>query len=116
MVTTAQPKIPGFISVFFDVPFPTSIPNGSYTTFDPTKEIGVVTLTLREGARAFFRNRPIVGPTSFRDLQQAWQEPQRPREGYDDVAVNKLTDGREKATLNIHTGTDGGYAECKYYT
>jgi hypothetical protein len=57
-----------------------------------------------------------VGPTSFRELQTAWQEAERPRETRDYIAVNKLKDGRDKATLNIHTGTDGGYAECKYYT
>jgi hypothetical protein len=109
-------ETPGFIAVFFDIPFPTSVPNGSYVTFDPAKGIGVVTLTLREGSRAFFRNRPIVGPTSFEELQRAWQEPQRPREGYSYVAVSKVNDGREKATLNVQSGPDGGYAECKYYT
>jgi len=81
MATAAQPGEPGFISVFLDIPFPTSIPNGNYTTFDPIKGIAVVTLTLREGTRAFFRNRPIVGPTSFRDLQQAWQTPNRAARG-----------------------------------
>jgi hypothetical protein len=90
--------------VFFDVPFPTSIPNGTYWTFDPVKQIAAITVTLREGSRAFFRNRPIVGPTSFRELQNAWQEGQRPRDSYDYVAVNKLKDGRDKATLNIHSG------------
>lgn len=106
----------GFVAVFFDIPFPTSVPNGTYVTFDPVKGLAAVTVTLREGSRAFFRNRPISGPTSFRELQVAWQEAKRPREGRDYLAVNKLKDGREKATLNIHTGDDGGYAECKYYT
>src|SRR5271166_3400754 len=109
-------KQPGFIAVIFDVPFPTSVPNGSYISFDPVKTIAVVTLTLREGSRAFFRNRPLVGPTSFQELHQAWQEPQRPRADYSYVAVNQLHDGRKKTTLNIHAGTSGGYAECKYYT
>ncbi len=107
---------PGFIAVLFDVPFPTSVPNGSYLSFDPVKTLAVVTLTLREGSRAFFRNRPVIGPTSFQELQQAWQEPQRPRADYSYVAVNRLHDGRDKTTLNVHSGTNGGYAECKYYT
>jgi len=64
--TTPLPKIPGFVAVFFDVPFPTSIPNGTHSAFDPVKGIAAVTVTLREGSRAFFRNRPIVGPASFR--------------------------------------------------
>lgn len=115
-MTATQPTGPGFVAVFFDIPFPTSIPNGTYPAFDPVKGIAAVTLTLREGSRAFFRNRPIVGPTSFEELKRGWQEQQRPREGYSYVAVSKVNDGRDKATLNVQTSADGGYAECKYYT
>jgi hypothetical protein len=115
---TAVPPVagPGFVAVFFDVPFPISIPNGTYVVHDPQKEIAAVTVTLREGSRAFFRSRPIVGPTSFEQLRGAWQEPDRPRENRSYMAVSQLHDGQSKATLNVHCGLDGGYAECKYYS
>lgn len=108
--------LPGFIAVSFDIAFPISIPNGTYIVYDPRKEIAAVTVTLREGSRAFFRNRPITGPTSFQELARAWQEDQRPRQSYSYMAVSQLKDGQRKATLNVHSGIDGGYAECKYYS
>lgn len=106
----------GFVAVFFDIPFPISIPNGTYLVHDPQKEVAAITVTLREGSRAFFRNRPIVGPTSFEQLRGAWQEPDRPRENHSYIAVSQLHHGQSKATLNVHSGLDGGYAECKYYS
>jgi hypothetical protein len=112
----AGPQVPGFIAVFFDIPFPISIPNGTYLAYDPLKEMAAVTVALREGSRAFFRNRPITGPTSFEELTRAWQEPARPRGTRSYLAVCRLNDGRDKATLNVTSGVDGGYAECKYFT
>jgi hypothetical protein len=95
MATAAQPGEPGFISVFLDIPFPTSIPNGNYTTFDPIKGIAVVTLTLREGTRAFFRNRPIVGPTSFRPATgMANTQPRRARATITSLSTNLPTEDR----------------------
>jgi hypothetical protein len=107
---------PGFIAVLFDVPFPISVPNGSYVSHDPKKGIAVITVTLKEGSRAFFRSTPIAGPTSFDALRKAQQEPPRPREGRSYLAASGLPDGSRKATLNVNSGADGGYAECKYYT
>jgi hypothetical protein len=75
--TSVDVQIPGFIAVMFDVPFPISVPNGSYVSYDPKKGIAVMTVTLKEGSRAFFRNTPVTGPTSFDQLRQAQQEPTR---------------------------------------
>jgi hypothetical protein len=47
--------IPGFISVIFDVPFPISVPDDHYTSYDPIKGIAVVTVAARQGTRAFSR-------------------------------------------------------------
>ncbi len=117
MATPAQQlRGPGFVAAFFDIPFPISIPNGAYLTYDPRKEVACVEVRLGEGSRAFFRNRPIVGPTSFQQLRSARQEQERPREGRSYVQTCVLRGGEEKATLNIYSGTDGGYAECKYYS
>lgn len=107
---------PGFVAVFFDIPFPLSIANGAYLTYDPVKEIACIEVTLIEGSRAFFRNRPIIGPTSFENLRTAAQEYERPREDHSYMATSVLHDGTRKATLNVHTGVDGGYMECKYYS
>jgi hypothetical protein len=114
--TPAPAQTPGFIAVLFDVPFPISIPNGSYISYDPMKSIAAITVTLKEGSRAFFRNTAITGPTSFEELRRAQQEPPRPREGRSYIAASRLPDGTQKATLNVNSGTDGGYAECKYYS
>lgn len=117
MATPAQQlRGPGFVAAFFDIPFPISIPNGAYLTYDPRKEVACVEVRLGEVSRAFFRNRPIVGPTSFQQLRSARQEQERPREGRSYVQTCVLRGGEEKATLNIYSGTDGGYAECKYYS
>jgi hypothetical protein len=43
--TPAPVQTPGFIAVLFDVPFPISIPNGSYISHDPKKGIAAVTST-----------------------------------------------------------------------
>lgn len=115
-LTSVGAQIPGFVAVLFDVPFPISVPNGSYVSYDPKKGIAVITITLKEGSRAFFRNTPITGPTSFDELRKAQQEPTRPRENRNYLAVSRLPDDKEKATLNVNSGVDGGYAECKYYT
>jgi hypothetical protein len=112
----AAPTGPGFLTVILDIPFGVAIPNGSYTVYDPVKGIAVVQTTLKEGSRTFFRNAPIVGPTSFRDLQSKAREYERPREEYSYLATSRLKDGTEKATLNIHCRTDGGFAETKYYS
>jgi hypothetical protein len=74
----AAPTGPGFLTVILGIPFGVAIPNGSYTVYDPVKGIAVVQTTLREGSRTFFRNAPIVGPTSFRDLQSKAREYERP--------------------------------------
>jgi hypothetical protein len=113
---TQQFNGPGFVAVFFDIPFPISIPNGTYRAYDPRKRVACVTVTLREGSRAFFRNRPLIGPSSFQDLKTAAHELERPREDYSYIQTNHLVTGEQKATLNIHTGLDGGYVECKYYS
>jgi hypothetical protein len=107
---------PGFIAAFFDIPFPISVPNNTYLVYDPQKEVAFIEVTLREGARAFFRNRAIQGPTSFEELRQAAQGWQHPREDHSYIATSVLQDGTEKATLNTHTGEDGGYVECKFYS
>jgi hypothetical protein len=107
---------PGFITVMLDVPFGLAFPNGSYRVFDPAKSLAVVQCTLREGSRAFFRSVPIIGPTSFADLSAKACEYQRPREDYSYVATSVLQNGHEKATLNVHCGVDGGFAESKYYS
>ena len=114
--TSVDVQVPGFIAVLFDVPFPISVRNGSYISYDPLKSIAVITTTLKEGSRAFFRNTPITGPTSFDELRKAQQEPPRPREDRSYLAASRLPDGKQKATLNVSSGVDGGYAECKYYT
>ncbi len=114
-VPTRLPR-PGFVVAVFDVPFPISVPIGAYYTYDPVKQVACVEVSMREGSRAFFRNRPIIGPTSFSELQQAARELERPRPDRSYLAASRLHDGTQKATLNIHTGADGGYAECKYYS
>ncbi len=106
----------GFVAMTFDVPFAVSLPNGAYLTRDPEKGLACIELVLREGSLAFFRNRPIIGPTSFKDLQTAAQNFTRPRPDYSYVVTSVLADGGEKATLNIHCGEDGGFAECKYFS
>jgi len=116
MTENRQYSGPGFVSVIFDIPFPISVPNGTYLVHDTKKEIACIELVLREGSRCFFRNRPITGPTSFEDLRKADYTQQRPRDDYSYLSNCILQDGTEKATLNTHTGVDGGYAECKYYS
>jgi len=117
MGTLQMPALaPGFIAVLFDVPFPISIPNGNYISYDSQKGIAVIAVTLKEGSRAFFRNTAISGPTSFEELRRAQQEAPRSREGRSYIATSMLPDRTQKATLNVNSGTDGGYAECKYYS
>lgn len=112
----AGPTGRGFLTVILDIPFGLGLPNGPYVAFDPVKGIAIVQPTLREGSRAFFRNKPIIGPTSFADLADKTREYERPREEYSYLAVSRLTDGAQKATLNVHCGVDGGFAEAKYYS
>ena len=107
---------PGFIAAIIDVPFPIAVPNGAYFAYDPVSTVGAVEVALREGSRAFFRSVPITGPTSFQDLQAAAAQQTRPSENRDYLIVSELTGGSRKATLNIHTGETGGYAECKYFS
>lgn len=114
-----QPKAPsgpGFLTAILDVPFSLSIPNSCYTVLDPIKGIAVVQSTLREGSRAFFRNTPITGPTSFNDLSGKARAFERPRPGYRYLITSQLSNGTQKATLNIDCGADGGFAETKYYS
>jgi len=117
-MATAAPQYigPGFVSVLIDVPFPISIPNGAYFVYDPQKGIAAIEVSLREGSRAFFRNRPIQGPTSFTDLRDASTNLQRLDDGRSYLLASRLPDGSQKATLNLHTGQDGGFSECKYFS
>jgi hypothetical protein len=111
-----MPQGPGFITVILDIPFSLAIPNGQYTVFDPVKGIAIVQPVMKEGSRTFFRDTPITGPTSFEDLKRKAQEYERPRLAHSYVVVSRLNDGTQKATLNIHSGAGGGFAETKYYT
>lgn len=111
-----MPQGPGFITVILDIPFSLAIPNGQYTVFDPVKGMAIVQPVMKEGSRTFFRDTPITGPTSFDDLKRKAQEYERPRLAHSYVVVSRLTDGTQKATLNIHSGAGGGFAETKYYT
>jgi hypothetical protein len=119
MSTSSQPAAPsgpGFITVILDIPFSLAIPNGQYTVFDPVKGMAIVQPVMKEGSRTFFRDTPITGPTSFDDLKRKAQEFERPRLPHSYLVVSRLTDGTQKATLNIHSGSGGGFAETKYYT
>ena len=111
-----MPQGPGFITVILDIPFSLAIPNGQYTVFDPVKGMAIVQPVMKEGSRTFFRDTPITGPTSFDDLKRKAQEYERPRLAHSYVVVSRLTDGTQKATLNIHSGAGGGFAETTYYT
>ena len=111
-----MPQGPGFITVILDIPFSLALPNGQYTVFDPVKGMAIVQPMMKEGSRTFFRDTPITGPTSFDDLKRKAQEYERPRLAHSYVVVSRLTDGTQKATLNIHSGAGGGFAETKYYT
>ena len=112
----AAPRGPGFVSVILDVPFGLALPNGGFQVFDPIKGIAAVQIVMKEGSRAFFRNTPITGPTSFDDLKVKASEYERPRQEHDYIVTSVLADGTEKATLNIHSGADGGFAESLYYS
>jgi hypothetical protein len=112
----AAPSAPGFITAILDVPFCVAIPNSCYRVFDALKGMAIVQSTLREGSRAFFRDTPIIGPTSFNDLKNKARNFERPRQEYSYLLTSQLTDGTQKATLNVHCGTDGGFAETKYYS
>jgi hypothetical protein len=114
--TAPQHSGPGFVGVLLDVPFPISIPNGAYYVFDPEKGTACVEVCLREGSRAFFRNRPIQGPNSFAALRDASANMQRLDGGRSYLMASRLPDGSQKATLNLHTGQDGGFSECKYFS
>lgn len=114
--TNQQFSGPGFVSVLLDAPFPISIPNAAYLAFDPEKGVAAIEVSLREGSRAFFRDRPIKGPTSFTDLRQASASMQRLDGGRSYLMASRLPDGTQKATLNLHTGHDGGFSECKYFS
>ena len=107
---------PGFITVILDIPFSLAIPNGQYTVYDPVKKIAIVQVAMREGSRSFFRDTPITGPTSFTDLKRKAKDLERPRQPHSYIVISRLKDGTQKATLNIHSGADGGFAETKYYT
>jgi len=41
---------------------------------------------------------------------------QRPRQEHSHLVVSSLKSGEQKATMNTHSGVDGGYSECKYYS
>ena len=115
MSTPSQPAAathgPGFITVILDIPFSLAIPNNCYTVFDPVKGIAIVQPTMKEGSRTFFRDTPIIGPTSFSDLKLRAREFERPRDEHSYVVTSRLTDGTQKATLNIHCGASGGFRE-----
>lgn len=113
---STPPRGPGFITVTLDVPFGLGLPNGGYLTLDPIKGLAVIQPVLREGARSFFRVAPIIGPTSFEDLKAKARQYERPREAHSYTETSTLQDGSEKATLNIHCGADGGFAETRYYS
>lgn len=107
---------PGFLTVILDIPFGFAIPNGNYNVFDPVKDMAVVQVTMKEGSRAFFRDAPVLGSNSFHDLKNKAREYERPRQEYSYLMMANLKDGRQKATLNIHCGAGGGFAEAKYYS
>ena len=92
---------PGFITVILDIPFSLAVPNGCYTVFDPIKGIAVVQPTMKEGSRTFFRDTPIIGPTSFNDLKLKAREYERPRTEHSYIVTSQLKDGTQKATLNL---------------
>src|SRR5882672_1652785 len=102
--TPQQFSGPGFVSVLLDVPFPISIPNAAYFVFDPERGVACIEVSLQEGTRAFFRSRPIQGPTSFTDLRQASNSMQRLDQGRSYIAASRMPNGDQKATLNMHTG------------
>jgi hypothetical protein len=112
----AAPRGPGFITVILDIPFSLAIPNDCYTVFDPVKGIAIVQPTMKEGSRSFFRDTPIIGPTSFSALKLKARDFERPRIEHSYVVTSRLTDGSQKATLNIHSGAGGGFAETKYFS
>jgi hypothetical protein len=107
---------PGFVAALLDIPFVLALPNATCLCYDPKKGVAAVQTLLKEGSRAFFRNMPIQGPTTFEQLKQAAKEYERPRVDYSYLAVANLHDGQKRAALNIHCGTDGGFAEVKYYS
>ena len=117
-MSTTAPQLsgPGFVAMLLDVPFPISIPSAAYLVFDPVKGVAAIEVSLQEGSRAFFRSRPIQGPTSFTDLRQASAVMERRDRGRSYLMTSRLPDGTQKATLNLHTGQDGGFSECKYFS
>jgi len=114
--TVPQFSGPGFVAVMLDVPFPISIPSAAYLVFDPVKSVAAIEVSLQEGSRAFFRSRPIQGPTSFTDLQKASADMERRDRGRSYLMASQLPNGTRKATLNLHTGQEGGFSECKYFS
>lgn len=106
----------GFVAVTLDLPFGIALPAGVYLVRDPRHERAVIQPVLREGSRVFFRNMPIIGPTSFKELQQRAKDFEQPRQDHTYMATSVLADGSEKATMNIHAGQDGGFAEAKYFS
>jgi hypothetical protein len=112
----AQLPVPGFIAVIFDVPFPISVPDDNYVTYDPNKGIAVVTVSAKNGTRAFFRTGQITGAGGFQNQQQHLLNAPRPRQNRNYVMASRLPNGQEVPTLNVNTGHDGGYIEAKYFS
>jgi len=107
---------PGFLTVIVDLPFLLGLPNDTYPIHDPIKEIALIQTIKREGSRAFFRNTPITGPTPFADLEMKAREFARLQQPYSYIITSQFPDGGQHATLNVHTGNSGGFAEAKPYT
>jgi hypothetical protein len=102
--------------VIFDVPYPISVPDDHYKTYDPDKGIAIVTVLAKSGARGFFRSGRITGPGTFLNQQGQLLEAPRPRGNHSYAMASKLPNGSQILTLNVNTGQDGGYLEAKYYS
>ena len=105
----------GLAIVRFDAPFPISVPTPCLLTYDPEEEVAGVCFFLLEGSVSFSRSTAIEGPNMSHELRARVGDrfPQYEPQRY--MLTGVLHDGRELASLNILTGSDGGFHEAKFY-
>ena len=108
-------KVPGFIALYFDIPFPVSVHDNDYFVRDPIGGAAIITLKLREGSRAFYKNSQMAGgPSSERNHESAVNSANDQAHEY--LITAKLRNGDEKPVFGVTSGPDGGFAESKYYS
>jgi hypothetical protein len=99
------------LSVRLDLPFYLRLPSSIFLTWDPEYEVAAISPSQHVGDIKFSKQSSLLAPQVILDSYSSHEYP-----SYEYMVTSVTSEHEEIKTLNINTGSNGGFTEVRAFT